>query len=197
MKQTVAGGATSYVTSDPRTGQALGLTTGGGSMGMFLVDGIGNQVGSLTDAGSTAYCVFYAPYGAQTVTSGDTSDHWKQNPYGFKSGNRTDNGAIVKFEFRWYIAATGSWTQRDTLDAPLDPINGNRYAYAGSDPINETDPTGLAPNSCTVGMSVVTTLVGASWTAAGLLAPAGAGAAVAAIAGTVFTAGLTVASWYC
>ena len=142
VKQTITGGATSYVTSDPRTGQALGLTTGAGSMGMFLVDGIGNQVGSLTDAGSTAYRVFYAPYGAQTVTSGDTSDHWKQNPYGFKSGNRTDDGTAVKFGFRWYIAATGSWTQRDTLDAPLDPKNANRYAFAGADPINQSDPTG-------------------------------------------------------
>lgn len=35
------------------------------------------------------------------------------------------------------------WTQQDSLDAPLDPVNANRYAYAGADPINNYDPTGL------------------------------------------------------
>lgn len=35
------------------------------------------------------------------------------------------------------------WTQQDSLEAPLDPVNANRYAYAGSDPINNYDPTGL------------------------------------------------------
>lgn len=148
VKQTIGGGATSYVTSDPRTGQALGLTTGAGSMGMFLVDAIGTQIGSLTDAGTTAYRVFYAPYGAQTVTTGNTSDHWKQNPYGFKAGNRADNGALVKFGFRWYMASSGTWTQRDTLDAPLDARNANRYAFAGADPVNLADPKGT--DACAV-----------------------------------------------
>lgn len=29
------------------------------------------------------------------------------------------------------------------LFAPLDPVNANRYAYAGGDPVNNFDPTGL------------------------------------------------------
>lgn len=86
--------------------------------------------------------MFYAPYGAQTVTAGVTSDAWEQNPYGFKNGNRTDNGVLVKFGMRWYLAITGTWTQRDTLDAPLDPKNANRYGFAGDDPVNASDPTG-------------------------------------------------------
>jgi hypothetical protein len=44
----------------------------------------------------------------------------------------------------------GRWTQQDSLNTPLDPTNGNRYAYAGDDPINGVDPSGLYdPNGCT------------------------------------------------
>ncbi len=38
----------------------------------------------------------------------------------------------MKFGLRWYNPYLGSWTQQDTLDSPLDPSNGNRYAYAAS-----------------------------------------------------------------
>lgn len=151
-------------------------------MGMFLTNGIGNQVGMLTDGGTVAYRVAYAPYGAQTVTAGVTSDHWKQNPYCFKNGNGTYNGALVKFGVRWYMAATGTWTQRDTLDAPLDPKNGNRYAYAGNDPINASDPTGRMLSDCalaaisvigSIALFEITVIAGAAATVAsgGTVAP--------------------------
>ena len=38
------------------------------------------------------------------------------------------------------------WTQQESLDAPLDPVKANGYAYAGADPINNYDPTGQAVN---------------------------------------------------
>jgi hypothetical protein len=39
----------------------------------------------------------------------------------------------------------------DTLDAPLDPSNANRYAYAANNPVNYTDPTGLKSSADLVG----------------------------------------------
>lgn len=57
--QTTNGTATSRVLSDAVTGQALDLTDASGSTAAFLVDGIGNRVGALTDTGSNAFQVSY------------------------------------------------------------------------------------------------------------------------------------------
>ena len=156
VEQNTSGAGTSSVLTDPGTRQALNLTTADGVTGLYLVDAIGNQVGLLTETRTTAFRVAYSPYRAQAVTAGAASDAWEQNPYGFKNGNRTDNGVLVKFGMRWYLAITGTWTQRDTLDAPLDPKNANRYGYAGGDPINASDPTGKFVNSLRRGFQLVT-----------------------------------------
>lgn len=58
------------------------------------------------------------------------------NPFTFKAGIEDIASGLVKFGRRWYNPYIGAWTQQDTLDSPLDPANGNRYAYAASDPIN-------------------------------------------------------------
>jgi len=106
--------------------------------------GIGNPAASIADAGKTAYIVSYDPYGAEHVTAGGTSAQWQQNPYGYKNGLRSSNAdtGLTKFGYRWQSSTTGAWIERDTLDAPLDPNNANRYAYAGLDPVNRFDSTG-------------------------------------------------------
>ncbi|MFJ3385071.1 MULTISPECIES: RHS repeat-associated core domain-containing protein, partial [unclassified Curtobacterium] len=70
---------------------------------------------------------------------------WQQNPYGYKTGIHSSNSdtRLTKFGYRWQSATTGQWLERDTLDAPLDPNNANRYAFVGCDPINGADPTGM------------------------------------------------------
>ena len=131
--------------SDPTTGQLLDLRTTDGTTSMYVLDGIGNPVASLKDTGAVAYKVTYDAYGKEQVNAdGGSSAQWQQNPYGYKAGIRasnTDTG-LTKFGYRWQSAATGSWIERDTLDAPLSPSNANRYAYAGADPINKSDPRG-------------------------------------------------------
>ncbi|MBG6215288.1 RHS repeat-associated protein, partial [Cryobacterium sp. CAN_C3] len=72
-----------------------------------------------------------------------------QNPYSFKAGIQDRASGLVKFGIRWYNATTGTWTQQDTLDTPLNPANANRYAYAANDPINNIDPTGQI-SGCTI-----------------------------------------------
>lgn len=143
--RTVTGTGTASVISDPTTGQALDLRTSDGATSTWVVDGIGNQVAAITDSGEQAYTVHYDPYGAERITTTDqASTQWQQNPYGYKMGLRsssTSNG-LTKFGYRWQTSVTGGWVERDTLDAPLDPINANRYAYAASDPLNLADATG-------------------------------------------------------
>lgn len=139
-----AGSGTASVMTDPKNNRPLNLRTADGATSMWVIDGIGNQVAAITDKGTKAYTVRYDPYGTETVSFGDTSAQWKQNPFGFKAGLRsssTDNG-LTKFGYRWQSSVTGGWAQRDTLDAPLDPTNANRYAFAGTDPINNSDPAG-------------------------------------------------------
>ena len=151
--RTVAGVGTASVLSDPASGRSLDLRTTDGATSMWVIDGIGNPAAAITDKGAKAYVVSYSPYGGESVSYGDTSIQWQQNPYGFKTGIRSSNtnNGITKFGYRWQYASTGNWLQRDTLDAPLDPGNANRYAYAGGDPINGSDPKGLAYCSSSVG----------------------------------------------
>jgi RHS repeat-associated protein len=142
--RTITGTGTASVISDPGTGQPLDLQTTDGTTSMWVIDGTGNPVAAIADTGKTAYTVSYDPYGVETVNIGGDSAQWQQNPYGFKSGLRsssTDNG-LTKFGYRWQSNVTGGWIERDTLDAPLNPSNANRYAYAGADPINNSDPNG-------------------------------------------------------
>lgn len=115
---------------------------------------MGAVAAATADTGKTAYTVSYDPYGVETVKVGSDSAQWQQNPYGFKAGLRsssTDNG-LTKFGYRWQSSVTGGWLERDTLDVPLSPSNANRYAYAGSDPINMSDPRGQSAAGDQVGV---------------------------------------------
>jgi RHS repeat-associated protein len=147
-----------------RSTSAAGRTDGNGDSAAFIVDGIGNQVGALTDTGSNAFTVTYDPYGTGGVTAGSTSPFWTQNPFGFKVGARASRtqSDIVRFGLRWYLPTTGTWTQRDTLDAPLDPNNADRYAYAGDDPINNSDGSGRSAEGWSKGLQDAGVVLGAA-----------------------------------
>ena len=205
--RTIAGSGTASVISDPGTGQPLDLQTTDGTTSMWVIDGSGSPAAAIADTGKTAYTVSYDPYGVETVKVGDDSEQWQQNPYGFKSGLRsssTENG-LTKFGYRWQSSTTGGWIERDTLDAPLDPTNANRYAFVAGDLPNGMDPTGqfsycelqLGINSVGSGYADFLTFAGG---AVGL-ASAGAGFAVSAVGyfgGKILTwERPLINDWYC
>jgi RHS repeat-associated protein len=190
-----------HVYSDPVTGQALMLTTSTGVNGIYVWDGLGNPVGLLVDFSSNVFTYEYDPYGVQVLKAGGTGNGAAQNPYAFKAGINDRASGLVKFGFRWYNPVTGTWTQQDTLDSPLDPGNANRYGFAALDPINLSDPTGRNA-ACTgaiigevvgvatfaVSVGTFVTLTGPVGVAAGATAAGAAlveGAAVGALIGVV------------
>ena len=148
VEQVNFNGSTGYVEHDPVTRQPLMLRTSNGIQTLYVSDGTGNPVALLTDYSTQSYAYKYDPYGTAVLTTGGGNVGTQQNPYLFKGGIQDRTTGWVHFGARWYDPTTGRWTQQDTLDAPLNPANANRYAYAGDDPINGSDPTGRYLSQC-------------------------------------------------
>jgi RHS repeat-associated protein len=125
------------------------------SIRAYDYDGTGNPTALLTSGAYTAFAYDYDPYGVRTITTDSGGNGTTQNPYTFKAGIQDRVTGWVKFGARWYDPTLGRWTQHDTLDAPLDPKNANRYAFAANDPINNSDPTGLWYVSASVTVCVL------------------------------------------
>jgi RHS repeat-associated protein len=139
-----------YILDDPVTGQPNMLVTSADQDCALVFDGLNNPVALLTDFSTNSFSYSYDPWGVQTLNSGGTGNGAAQNPYAFHQGIKDVTSGLVHFGTRWYDPTTGTWTQQDTLDSPLDPANANRYAYAGDDPINASDPTGASSLDCEV-----------------------------------------------
>ncbi|WP_460787678.1 RHS repeat-associated core domain-containing protein, partial [Microbacterium insulae] len=149
IEQAKIGSVTAYVENDPVTGQPLMLRTSTGAVSLYVYDGTGNPTAILRDVTGTGYVYTYDPYGLATLSYTSGGSGTGQNPFLFKGGIQDRATGWVHYGNRWYNPTTGRWTQQDTLDAPLDPNNANRYAYAGCDPINNLDPTGQLTLACT------------------------------------------------
>lgn len=143
---TASGVGTGYVIADP-DGVPLMLGTSTGNTVLYLYDGINNPV-VLSANGATSQAFAYDPFGAQTKIGGGGFSSTYENPYAFQTGLKDRFTNEVKFGQRYYNPGTASWTQQDALNAPLNPKNANRYAYAAGDPINQTDPSGQGILSC-------------------------------------------------
>jgi len=141
--------ANAYVAHD-NTGLPVLLTTSTGSACMYVYDGHNNPAGLVTNFGSLAYLLNFDPYGGTTVAQNSGGSGYVDNPYGYAGGIGSHTTQLIKFGARWYDPTTGTWTQQDTLNAPLDPHNGNRYVYAADNPINNADPNGASSSSASL-----------------------------------------------
>jgi RHS repeat-associated protein len=92
----------------------------------------------------------YGPYGENTQSEGTQTVPY---PFGYKGGYRLPAGnkgegnvtnGLIHYGARYYDPTTGRWTQQDPLSHIASPVQGNRFLFAGSDPINKSDPSGLS-----------------------------------------------------
>lgn len=154
--------ATAYIAHDP-TGVPVMIQTSTGTVALYLYDGRNNPIGLLTDFNSTAYVYSFDPYGTATLTANSGGSGVSENPYLYGGGLQDRATGHLKFGARWYDPATGTWTQQDTRDTPLDPGNANRYQYAAADPINNADSTGTNVFTLVLGYALfVAGVVGAA-----------------------------------
>ncbi|MGH9870335.1 MAG: RHS repeat-associated core domain-containing protein [Candidatus Polarisedimenticolia bacterium] len=144
-------------------------TSSGGGFVYLIGDALGSTVG-LLDGAAPALLerVTYDPYGKPTFESPANAPLTDAagNPlaesahgipwlfggmrYDQETGSRSsipaaDRGGLYRTWHRSYSPNEGRFLTRDPLGAWGDPTaGGNAYVYAGGNPINATDPTGLA-----------------------------------------------------
>jgi RHS repeat-associated protein len=118
------------------------LRTSTGQDLLYVYDNIGSPVALITNFNTTAFQYSFDPYGVAEVdqTSGGNAIH--QTPFLHTGGLHDRTTGWIKQGARYYNPTEGRWTQHDTLDTPLDPLNANRYAYAANNPVNYIDPEG-------------------------------------------------------
>ncbi len=128
-----------------------GTATGLGLGGKWFMTDHQNSVISVYDpsrnsttSGAFAGDALYEPHGV-TTNSADTN-------LGFVGGHEVATD-IYQIGRRFYDSATAQWTQADPLEQQTDLKQANRYAYAGANGVNYTDPMG-------------TSLLGDAWGAA-------------------------------
>ena len=101
----------------------------------FLNDALGSTIALTDTSGAIVRSYTYDPDGNTTTSgSGATTD------LKFAGGHQI--GSLYHFAARYYDPTIGRWTQQDPITQYADLTAANRYAYAGGDPTNVTDPAG-------------------------------------------------------
>jgi RHS repeat-associated protein len=112
----------------------------GGALLLVLTDHLGS-VRRIVDSASGAVLetVEYDTWGAVISDSQP-----RLQPFGFAGGLFDPETRLLRFGARDYDGELGRWLAKDQLKLAG---GANLYTYAGSDPVNRRDPTGLLPEA--------------------------------------------------
>ncbi|MFD5949775.1 RHS repeat-associated core domain-containing protein [Streptomyces collinus] len=108
------------------------MTTGGKSH-YYLTDATGNVLGLVDDTGERTHTYAYDPTGRPRGTTTEATPQ----PYRY-TGAYLDPTGLYKMGHRYYDPTLGRFTQPDPSGQEKNP-----YLYAGGDPVNNSDPSGL------------------------------------------------------
>lgn len=107
---------------------------GTGEVSTYLTDALGSTVALADAAGAVRTAYGYDPYGVVQV-SGAAND----NPFQY-TGRENDGTGLYYYRARYYRPDWGRFVSED----PIGLAGGiNLYAYAGNNPVQFKDPTGL------------------------------------------------------
>jgi RHS repeat-associated protein len=113
-----------------------GPSTGSGQARYFHADALGSIVATSDSTGVASQTYSYGPYGEASTATGSRFKY---------TGQITLPGVGLQYyKARMYSPLLGRFLQPD----PIGVSGGmNIYGYVGGDPVNATDPSGLATNS--------------------------------------------------
>lgn len=181
ITRTTGTGNTEYVRDNQ--GTLIAIQNGGNSF-YYTADVIGSIILLSNNTGASAATYKYDSFGNTPTPSGGIA---ATNKFRYAAGWAESDGT-VKFGARWYDPQTGRFDQTDPSGQET-----NNYNYAGSNPITNTDPTGLDWGD--VG-AIIGSVVGGVAAAAACGATAGLGciAAAAVVGASTSAAGGLFAS---
>jgi RHS repeat-associated protein len=137
-RQTTGGASTSFI-RDPG-GNLISMRTSTGASFYYTTDALGSTI-LLTDSAQAAAATYaYDSWGVATVATGTQA---AVNPWTYAGGHNDTTSNRIKFGARYYNPFRGRFTQPDPSG-----LESNTYAYVGCNPINATDPSGLASAGC-------------------------------------------------
>ena len=103
----------------------------------YLGDALGSVRQLVNDENEITLARVYEPYGNLAQANGTA-----QTNYGF-TGEFTDASGLVYLRARYYAPEQGRFTTRDTWEGNVNtPASLNRFNYAHSNPVMNTDPSG-------------------------------------------------------
>ena len=130
--QLLADGGADYIYGP--TGLPIEQVGSGDAVDYYFHDAIGSTRALLTSSGSIGATFTYGAYGSTTSNTGSAT-----TPFQFAGGYRDSESGLYYLINRYYDPSTGQFL---TVDPAL-AITQQPYSYAGDDPVNRTDPSGL------------------------------------------------------
>jgi RHS repeat-associated protein len=135
LSRQLATGATTNYVRDP-SGAPVSQRTSS-SKQFFLNDRLGSTIALTDTSGAIVRSYSYDPDGNAATSGTGASTDLK-----FASGHQL--GALYHYGARHYDPGLARWSQQDPINHAADLKEGNRYVYAGGDPINFIDATGTS-----------------------------------------------------